>query len=47
MNLMNNGVINTPEPSNEPILGYGPGSKEKLEIKKSWQLWLLASLKFH
>ncbi len=33
MNLLNNGVISTPKPVNEPILSYGPGSKEKAAVK--------------
>ena len=35
MNLMNNAVINTPKPVNEPILGYAPGSPEKAALKKA------------
>ena len=34
MNLMNNAVINTPKPVNEPILNYAPGSPEKAALKK-------------
>lgn len=34
MSLLNNGVICTPKPVNEPILGFGSGSKEKAEVKK-------------
>jgi 1-pyrroline-5-carboxylate dehydrogenase len=33
MNLMNNAVISTPRPVNEPILGYAPGSPEKKAVK--------------
>ncbi|MFT5729422.1 MAG: 1-pyrroline-5-carboxylate dehydrogenase [Desulforhopalus sp.] len=33
MNLINNGVINIPEPINEPILAYAPGSPEKKAVK--------------
>ncbi len=33
MNLINNGVINIPEPVNEPILTYAPGSPEKEKVK--------------
>jgi 1-pyrroline-5-carboxylate dehydrogenase len=33
MNLMNNAVINTPTPVNEPVMEYGPGSPEKLAVK--------------
>ena len=33
MNLMNNAVINTPYPSNEPVLDYAPGSPEKTALK--------------
>ena len=35
MNLMNNAVISTPKPINEPILSYAPGSPEKAAIKKA------------
>lgn len=35
MNLMNNAVINTPKPVNEPILSYGPGSREKADLKRA------------
>ena len=35
MNLMNNAVISTPKPVNEPILSYAPGSPEKAAIKKA------------
>jgi 1-pyrroline-5-carboxylate dehydrogenase len=35
MNLMNNAVINTPKPVNEPILSYKPGSREKAELKQT------------
>jgi 1-pyrroline-5-carboxylate dehydrogenase len=34
MNLMNNAVISTPKPVNEPILKYAPGSPEKVAIKQ-------------
>lgn len=34
MNLMNNAVISTPKPINEPILSYAPGSREKAALKK-------------
>ena len=33
MNLMNNAVINTPFPMNEPVLNYAPGSPEKEALK--------------
>ena len=33
MNLMNNAVINTPYPVNEPVLDYAPGSPEKKALK--------------
>ena len=33
MNLMNNAVINTPFPINEPVLDYAPGSPEKKAVK--------------
>ena len=35
MNLMNNAVISTPKPVNEPILSYAPGSREKQALKKA------------
>lgn len=35
MNLMNNAVIVTPKPVNEPILNYAPGSHERAELKKA------------
>lgn len=34
MNLLNNAVIKTPDPVNEPVLNYGPGSPEKKELKE-------------
>ncbi len=33
MNLLNNAVINTPVPVNEPIYSYAPGSRERKELK--------------
>jgi len=33
MNLMNNAVVSTPKPINEPILNYAAGSPEKAAIK--------------
>ena len=33
MNLMNNAVIKTPYPVNEPVLDYAPGSPEKQAVK--------------
>jgi len=33
MNLMNNAVIQTPVPVNEPVLNYAPGSPEKKALK--------------
>lgn len=33
MNLLNNAVIQTPEPINEPVLDYAPGSSEKKALK--------------
>ncbi len=33
MNLLNNAVISTPKPVNEPILDYAPESKERKQIK--------------
>jgi len=35
MNIMNNAVINTPKPTNEPILNYAPGSREKVALKQA------------
>jgi len=35
MNLINNAVISTPKPVNEPVLSYGPGSPEKAKLKKA------------
>jgi 1-pyrroline-5-carboxylate dehydrogenase len=35
MNLMNNAVISTPKPVNEPILSYAPGSREKVALKQA------------
>lgn len=35
INLMNNAVITTPKPVNEPILSYAPGSKERAGLKKA------------
>jgi len=35
MNLMNNAVITTPAPSNEPVLEYRPGSPEKRALKEA------------
>jgi 1-pyrroline-5-carboxylate dehydrogenase len=32
--FMSNGIFSTPTPSNEPVKSYGPGSPEKLEIKR-------------
>ena len=37
MNLMNNAVIQTPAPVNEPVLGYAPGSPEKKALKAALQ----------
>ncbi len=34
MNLLNNGVIGTPKPVNEPILNYLPNSPERQELEK-------------
>jgi 1-pyrroline-5-carboxylate dehydrogenase len=33
MNLMNNAVIQTPHPVNEPVMSYAPGSQEKKALK--------------
>ena len=33
MNLMNNAVIRTPRPVNEPVLDYAPGSPERAALK--------------
>ncbi len=35
MNLMNNAVISTPVPENEPIYDYAPGSREREELKRA------------
>lgn len=35
MNLLNNAVISTPKPVNEPVLSYQPGSPEKASLKKA------------
>jgi len=35
MNLLNNAVISTPKPVNEPILSYAPGSPERAKLKKA------------
>lgn len=35
MNLLNNAVINIPEPVNEPIYNYAPGSPERAALKKA------------
>ncbi|MFH0780653.1 MAG: L-glutamate gamma-semialdehyde dehydrogenase [Pseudomonadota bacterium] len=35
MNLLNNAVINTPKPANEPINNYAPGSPERAKLKKA------------
>ncbi len=35
MNLLNNAVINIPEPVNEPILNYAPGSPERAALKRA------------
>ncbi len=35
MNIVNNAVISTPKPINEPILSYGPGSPEKSALKQA------------
>lgn len=32
---MSNGFFNVPDPRNEPILSYAPGSKERIELKKA------------
>ena len=33
-NYMANGFFNVPVPINEPVKGYAPGSKEKLELQQ-------------
>jgi len=33
MNLLNNAVIQTPAPVNEPVMDYAPGSPEKIALK--------------
>ena len=35
MNLLNNSVIGTPNPVNEPIFNYLPGSPERKELEKA------------
>ncbi|MGL1931592.1 MAG: L-glutamate gamma-semialdehyde dehydrogenase [Desulfotalea sp.] len=35
MNLLNNAIISTPTPLNEPIYNYAPGSKERLLLKEA------------
>lgn len=35
MNLLNNAIINIPEPVNEPIYNYAPGSPERAALKKA------------
>jgi 1-pyrroline-5-carboxylate dehydrogenase len=35
MNLLNNAVISTPKPVNEPILSYAPGSPERDKLKQA------------
>jgi 1-pyrroline-5-carboxylate dehydrogenase len=35
MNLLNNAVISTPAPVNEPIYSYAPGSRERRELKSA------------
>ena len=37
MNLMNNAVIQTPAPVNEPVMNYAPGSPEKQALKAALQ----------
>ena len=32
---MFNGVFHVPQPVNEPVLEYGPGSPEKSDLKRS------------
>ena len=35
MNLLNNAVIQTPAPNNEPVMDYAPGSPEKRAVKQA------------
>jgi 1-pyrroline-5-carboxylate dehydrogenase len=35
MNLLNNAIISTPTPVNEPIYSYAPGSRERKELKSA------------
>ena len=35
MNLLNNAVVETPRPANEPVLDYAPGSPEKKSLKQA------------
>src|SRR6478672_8970993 len=32
---MNDAIVNVPEPINEPLLGYAPGSAEKARLKQA------------
>lgn len=33
MNLLNNATINVPQPTNEPILSYAPGTEDRVKLK--------------
>jgi 1-pyrroline-5-carboxylate dehydrogenase len=35
MTQINNAVIHTPQPANEPVLNYAPGSRERAELKSA------------
>jgi len=35
MNIINNAIINVPKPVNEPIYSYGPGTKERTQLKNA------------
>ena len=37
MNLMNNSIIQIPEPTNEPVYDYAPGSKERQKLEQALQ----------
>lgn len=34
-NILNNGVISVPNPVNEPIFSYAPGSRERVQLKEA------------
>ena len=37
MNLVNNSILQVPEPANEPVYDYAPGSKERLKLEEALQ----------